>query len=822
MPRIGPPETDFVLSTPATLLRLKRYVTQEESAEIADQVERFGQINDFTAADVTVKCRDRSGTVQSAFANIQPTSDDFRLTITKGGLPVFSGIVYPHTVTQDTEGGIWFTAFSLAKRLATTSAAGLFVREAIGWTLATPTLANVTSADWVEIQASGTPIDCPFLAGDQVRFGGTADDPNSGEVVTITQIYPTTTTQPYLTWFMRFTPATSRQYDIGTTLELVTIYRRNVPIDEMITECFREAGLADPLIDISGLPTTDIGIVATSPISQSGLLGAVRGVSPNTDYALPSSSGLKLWIVTQYGRFEQSAPTAGAWTMEGPENQPPVDPTNYGTLATLQLFGPKFAKSRVGGIPGTGGLTLRYSYFAYDYTTLASPFVRYEWRLDFDTSIYPFGYTLEIWMQTSTDKYTWGSDTLLFTVETGTTITDVSEMFSYDQTFAEIAPFGCDVDDAGTLWFSDLTNGAVADAPLTFSISAVYYSFSYVLSRAVIPDRRGRIQVTSPGRFAVYELNNSGVINSFSAVYVYTVTGIPTVTLYASNRCSPWVVPTSVKYNAGDGRWYTLENAPESGVYMVSYPDETFDPAFAITHRIAEWVPGVTTGVRRSAPNVDLVVYVDSAIAPGDGAWPIVVALRDTVYLVSNQFSGNISYADCADYSCGDVLRDLAVLVNAVFYVWADGQTFFRSRDLPDGPIGVNDQLDDALSCVPIKSAPIILQTPLYVKVVNAKNDTIYGVAGNSQYAQSENALELPTRYVPNSSYATLIANSSFIYLGAKRRFIEIEHLEDSTRDFIIGKTFTSVIDGIRYGFQICGITIKPFGLTRVIQGAQL
>lgn len=826
----GPPALDFTLSTPTAFVRLTRYVTQEEAAEISDQIERFGTLNNFTAADVTVKCRDRSLVLQPIFEAIEPGSADFRLTITKNGLPVFSGLVYPQSVTFDTEGGIWFTAFNDAKKLATTSAAGLFKRQAIGWVLATPTLPGDTTVDWVEISQPTVPIDCPFAAGDQVKFGAldTAGD-SSGETVTITQIYPTQLSQPYTTWFMRFTPATSRQYAIGTPLILITDYQRNVKLHDLVDGLFDAAGLNLPRYNVGALPltgTTPDLVRATTPISNDGILGTVRGVSPNTDYGNPGFSGYKLWITTSFGRFEQPTPPTSAWILEGPENQPPVDPTNYGALAVAQMFGPKFAKSRIGN-PRTGA-KLVFSYFAYDYTptSLVSPYTRYEWRLTFDTSVFPFEYTLEIRSWQSTDLYTWTTDTLLFTVEgPNTTTTDVTELFSYNATFAEIAPFGIDIDPgSGQLWFTDLTNGGVPGAELDFQLSNVSgLPGAPVLNRAIVADRHGRVIVSSANRFVVFELNNSGVINSSSNVYVYEVTGVATVSEYATFPISAWVVPTSLKYNGGDSRWYWMENAPESGVYLVSYPDEANLGNYltALSYRIAEWVPGVTIGVANSAPLVDLAVFIDPGLPPGE-AWPMVCALKDTVYLVSNQFSGVIAYANLKDLSCADALQQLATLVDAVYYVWPDGQTFFRSRDLPDTAIGPNTQLDGPGALTPVKTAPIILATPLYVRVINEEDETIFGEAGDPQYAQSDNALELRTRFVPNRSYATLVAYSLFLYVGSKKWFVEIERLEDQTRDILIGKQFTATAGNAVRTFQITGITTRPFSILTVIQGAEV
>ena len=79
--------------------------------------------------------------------------------------------------------------------------------------------------------------------------------------------------------------------------------------------------------------------------------------------------------------------------------------------------------------------------------------------------------------------------------------------------------------------------------------------------------------------------------------------------------------------------------------------------------------------------------------------------------------------------------------------------------------------------------------------------------------------LQLTSGFVDSSAFAKALANSLYSYLGAQKRWIQIERVRDG-RLYEVGRTFHCNVDGSNRNFQIievdvavCGVTVKVIGL---------
>jgi len=88
-------------------------------------------------------------------------------------------------------------------------------------------------------------------------------------------------------------------------------------------------------------------------------------------------------------------------------------------------------------------------------------------------------------------------------------------------------------------------------------------------------------------------------------------------------------------------------------------------------------------------------------------------------------------------------------------------------------------------------------------------------------FRDTEQSLELTSRFVSTQSFATALAENVLSYLGRPLNVVDIEHELDGRR-YEIGRTFTAYFNGILKTFQIVEATPRPVAGTVRVQGLEL
>ncbi len=808
--------TIAILHSGATI-QIEQWITQETNSEVLAAIERPHEVNNFVAPELALKGRDRSGFVKSILETITPTSTDFRLLVGKSGVyggGIFFGFILPNTVQFDPiEGWFTFTAIGIGRFLATTDATNLFKRSALGWTLAADGSPRDTA---LQIQATGNPDDIGIVPGDQIQLG-TNDQNEKFQVIRVTPS-DGQTVPPITSWEIGLNDQLVKGYATGVPVSLLTPYQRNVPMHDLVNALFTASGIGAPFYAVDALP--DVGRLFLSPVSTSGINAPVLGITPSTDYVNPLLSGQRIWLQTAGGLYEQSSPPDGAWSLlDASVFAPGVDPTNYGV--NLQLFGEKRTRGRAAPRISGGNWTMKF--YGYDLSVTASPFHRYVLTVSVNadqlTPNGPYPFTIKLDEQFSTDKVTWGGTVNVWAGETDSTVTPLQLFY---------ASFGIDVDPAtGVCFFIDFTVGGVTDDPGTFALSS--YSSGTGIQRAIVADQRGDVQVTSATgtaggtKIAVFFVD--GQRGEPATVYSYTVDGAGLTTLYASASVSPYIVGSSIKFNDNDGRFYALMSDPLNGVFLESWADETFtaDPAYPPQY-LGPPVPIQHYGGIPQTFRGDLIVWKQT---PGPGAgvpFPMYELTAGSVpFFISNRFSGLITYANLDGLSCADALQQLSIIVDAFFYLDNSTTSYFRSRSIASGiPIGIDDQVETGGLLLPVRTQPVWSKGVLFVRVENPDDPTIFGEAGDAQYAATDSLnLTVSSRFISGLSFARAIAQNLLDYLGRQLRAIDIQHVDDG-RNWSLGNTCHMNLDGANRELQIFEVSRPLFGKTVRVQAVEL
>jgi len=136
------------------------------------------------------------------------------------------------------------------------------------------------------------------------------------------------------------------------------------------------------------------------------------------------------------------------------------------------------------------------------------------------------------------------------------------------------------------------------------------------------------------------------------------------------------------------------------------------------------------------------------------------------------------------------------------------------------GTSETSTRLDDA-GCLTFRRASIWYKSYKYVRVVNERDETIVGEAGDVAFRDTEQSLELTSRFVSTQSFATALAQNILSYLGRALKVVDIEHEFDGRR-YEIGRTFTAYFNFVLTTFQIIEATPRPVAGTVRVQGLEL
>jgi hypothetical protein len=803
---------------------IEKLLSQETNAMLSALIEDPTGTNNFMAGDVSLKGYDvPNGTsVRSYFTEMTPLSTNFsifiQLSIVPPGASVavqdvtFQGYIAPNTVQFEPRTGAFsFTAIGYARLLQTTSAAGLFLRPGYfdgKWCL----YSDVSPLDlgWTNIKIArvdGIGQSAPdFLRGDTIQL-------LNDEQGIIGTVIADPSTSPPAFWSLGITPSPTKVYPPGPTalVHLLTPYRRGVGLYELVSGLFTAAGFPTEQYFFSApLPNLGAGVVFATPVSTVGLADGsfCSGIA-----AVVESGGIGIVVSQPSGAYQMVSPTSGFMldSAAAGYRQPPVDATNYGTAVTM--FGPKRSYTRVGNQRFGMNITMK----CYGYDHLAGN-KRYVLTVTCNADVAPgtaYAITTELGVETCTaGAWVWGGYLSLFGIGIATTTsTNLAALYFKDA-------IGIDVDPAtGTVFFTDIQLVGAAGTPVTMNTSSYQPTGAgYAASR--VAALNGPIVITAPGRCVVFQVD--GILGKNPTSQTFTLVASGAMTLLWTQPVTPNVIGHSLKKNAGDGRYYMLLSDPTVGTVLLSSADDYLVPDSA-------HLP-----VQIDAKGYEADLAVQYGVSNGAGvACPMFALIGGAPVFISNTGSGYFPYADLSGLSVGDVLQQLSVVAAGFFYIREVGQMWnFRSRShpMPGDTIGTSDQIDGDPGFISLVVQPVYNRWVGYVSVENENNAAIFGdtsnVAGsiayasaNTQSGQQTYSLELKSRFVTTPSFAAALANSLYNYLGAQKRWIEINRFRDG-RAYEVGRTFHCNVDGSNRQFQIievdqavCGVTVKVVGL---------
>lgn len=811
-----PPPKVVVRLTPGagqTPVDITAYLSQESAPLLTTTIENPVETNNFTAADVTFKGYDPTGYVKGLFAAMSPTSTDFAVLISLGLWdPValaynndkgLDGFVAPSTVSFDSKTKAFsFTIVGKARNLQTTSATLLFQRAGYydgKWALSSDVSAlDIYAPKLYVARTDGVPQSAPdFQPGDTVQI-------LTNEKFIVTAVYPDPSTSPPVYWTLLLATPPKSNYPYvpanPTYVNLLTPYQRNVALHDVVAALFTAAGFPNEQYFFSAaLP--NLGRLFASPMSLTGF--------PAAGTAIVNPKEATGWIAVSAanGTYYATSATSG-WTLysnAGGFRQPIVDATNYGPAVSTTMFGVKRGYGRVGN--PKFGLNETYKFYAYDHLAGNKRYVLTV-TMNTDAVVPPYSITTSLAYETCVaGTWVWGGLTPIG----GIGITTTTSTFPGDLTKS----LGIDVDPAtGTVFFTDPQLVGAAGSALTINISSYQPAGAgYVANR--VSGMNGVIQMTGQGRCVIFQTD--GLLGQNPTANLYTLTAAGAMTLVSSVASNPYVAGSTLRFNQGDLRWYVLISDPGAGVQIQSFGSDALVPSSAYPAvTIAAPVPGTDFG-----PAVDLAVQ-NGVVPGGFQPCPMFALVGGTPVFLSTSGSGNIPYADMTDLSVADALQQLSVLVAGFFYLTDNGNYWvFRSRSspMPLNTIGVNDQIDGDVGYLSQVSQQVFNRWVGYVRVQNENDETIFGEAGSAAYADTDYGITLKTRFVGSISYATALAQSMFNYVGAQKRWVEIERTRDG-RVYETGRTFRCNVDGVNRTFQIietafpvCGTTVKVVGL---------
>jgi hypothetical protein len=295
----------------------------------------------------------------------------------------------------------------------------------------------------------------------------------------------------------------------------------------------------------------------------------------------------------------------------------------------------------------------------------------------------------------------------------------------------------------------------------------VYYSFMELAGGTVLQtgfwDVGGAAKTVISSAFFLKGLRYSKEADRVIGVYQTNVGGLPQVArvltyrggLLLSDHTSTWGVEDFPNFKHATffgGSWYCIGGAI-SGTMLYISPDDfaTFTAILLSNLGTGQGYATVVNGTVR--------IY-----APGG-------TFGQYVYVLAPSFLGVVGYADFTERSVLTALDDLAVLLNAVFYVDEDGvATFLLRRRLdPGDPISFEGLVSEE------QESPIWVESYDFVEVTGAESVT--GSAG-SKGSKSRN-LSVDNQLCRTAAICSSVALALFRYYGVDRTVLSVEAADE-------------------------------------------
>ena len=820
-------DVNLIYPPSPTVLNLAPYLTQDTALDITNSFEAPGQSGTITAGNVSIKGLDtRTGMIRAILSTIQPSSTDFSVQIWRDGVKRFDGYVLPNTVQFNAqEFSFSFSAVSIAAILATVQAddatrpaLAALQRSMAGWTV-TNTILGVTATDPAlntppQITISGPGL-CPLVIGDQLSLVNMGKP----ETVTVSNV-----TFDGTIWTVVL-ESLGTNYPAGTPITLATPFLHSVEIRTAVDALLRGAGLqatTDPHFNAAFF---SLGSLFASPDATVEMIGGVRvPLAPPLGIALAgprgTAGGARLLTYTQGGQYRQDTPPTSVWTNLGgnPGGTRPIDWSRYGGAKTYVLSGPRYTFEALPAGSGTGQ-SVQYTYYAYDYTSdsFSAPARRYYLRFNVDNYNHgPYdgsaGIEMDFGYETTLDGHTW---------DVGASL--LSRPYYVGYGVYNYLPIGCGIDidvGNGVVYFTDLVPFALV--PSGYRTDRYVSSFKIAtatVNQKIIPrENSGAPHCYRTQRLGVFTgppNANGGDISAPNTVSVYYPTADGTSPSYAQTEAVPAdFQPFSIVVDWG---------ADPGGDVLRALSSSTTDGTSLLSFN-AQLHPLTQSSILLLAPGSANGHAEMLALQAVSGAWPLIAIIGNKIWSISSTYSGIIEYLDLAGKSCGQVLSDLATLVNGWCYVDDSGFPWFRTRNLPSGLLVGADaaasRIDDA-GCLSLQEAPILFGSYMFVRVENSVDSNTYGDAGDAGFASGPLSLNLSNPFVPSASFAAALAGMTYGYLGRRLTGFTVLHQDDG-RTYEPGAECWGFLGGQLRHFQITSVTRSLLSNTAQGQGMEL
>ena len=286
-----------------------------------------------------------------------------------------------------------------------------------------------------------------------------------------------------------------------------------------------------------------------------------------------------------------------------------------------------------------------------------------------------------------------------------------------------------------------------------------------------------------------YSKEFDGVIVYNSAQKVLEVWRGASIVLAYSGGFAPSWSPKQTRYF--NGAWYTVG-------YPQSVPSVLFsNDNFANVQQIALASPPAGAGTTRHLTIVNGTVRVVVRAAPDAGTTAIA-----RYYVAASTDEWTIAYADFEGQSIINSLDDLAIVLNAVFYIDMQGVAHFHPRRSDSG--AVLKVLDDLL--LEVEESPIWQELYDYVEFSLPDGS----VASAGQKTSVSRNLSVKVQFVSTAVVASSIAQTIFDFFSQKRRFMALDLFDDGT--------VYNMLDPV----QIDGTTWLVYSVDRDLLGYEL
>lgn len=795
------------------------FLDQSSGYEYTSRIEEPGTANRFSAPQMSFTGYDTPlFAVFNILQNVSPqhflgpSACIVEVRTSSIGPYVFYGSVLPETIQLNTARKRFsFTAVDNDAWLASTGAGNIFRRNSSGWQVS---IGQTIPGQLVITKPS---VICDILPGDEVQIG------NAAFKVTVSDVQPATDVGAQ-NWRLYWVDDSLQYWPAGTLVAMVDQPARNLPLKTVVDGLLEHAGRAQTTVDTYAVQLlSQLNNPFRSGLNLDGLFGqSPTGLVPN---------GTTLVCSTSSGSYQQFQPPTGQWIGldPGPKDSP-VDFTNRFSYSTTQVPWQIYGALAQEGITFAGPMGGYEShYYCYKPTTNAPSFVNPAQRAKLTVTWLlaaapPYTWSTSVDYERSFDGESWNFVSTAYAAS-GTTSTDLRPYMnqSYRQSsgglfgsgFNQATPgqcFGIDMDEFNNYCaFIEIYNTGAAGSALGFRLSSVNFLSTGTTPDVLVSGVRGAVVMTLGGLQGILYLffldSLDGNIPHLRT-YDYSPVFINPVSQRQSHAFPAGFLPYSLKLNRGFSTFASsgLAYSDATGLdfYLFANRDLTLTALSNIVVNVSP-PPLVPLSAYYGTGGSQLAVVPDATIPQNSGVmWPCAILSPIGPLWFSFKWSEVLDVVDLAGLSCGDALAQLATLVNGIYYPdplsnWS--RTWFRTRNSLGAQVGTGanilDYAESLADSVEVK--PSWIQTALYVRVTNDKDETIFGEAGDPAYRGTPQGMELSNRFCTSKPLAGAVAQFILAYFEVKKRTVSVPLFDDGRAYYVGNRCNVAAAGGAQF-----------------------